>query len=118
MIPLTIANLRMMARNRHSLFWALALPLLLIVVFGLFNVDTTGTASMAIIDGANTARSRELLQKLATTKFLKLEAVPGGISGAREKLAKGDLDYVLIIPEGFSEPGTSEIGRASCRERV
>ena len=56
MIFLTIANLRMMTRNRHSLFWALALPLLLIVVFGLFNVDTTGTASMTVIDGADTPR--------------------------------------------------------------
>ena len=37
MLAITLANLKMMARNRQGLFWALIFPLLLVVVFGLFD---------------------------------------------------------------------------------
>ena len=33
---LTIANLKMLARDRQALFWALLFPLIFVVVFGLF----------------------------------------------------------------------------------
>ena len=32
MVALTVANLKMMARNRQAIFWALFFPLLLVVV--------------------------------------------------------------------------------------
>ena len=42
MLPLTLANLKMMVRNRNTTFWALFFPLLLVVVFGLFEFDGFG----------------------------------------------------------------------------
>ena len=37
MLALTVANLKMMARNRHTTLWSLIFPLMLVVVFGLFS---------------------------------------------------------------------------------
>ncbi len=52
MLALTLANLKMMLRNQHTTFWALFFPLLLVVVFGLFEFDGFGSASLAVVDEA------------------------------------------------------------------
>ena len=103
MLSLTIANLKMMARNRHTTFWALFFPLLLVVVFGLFKIDGFSSASLAVIDEANTPGSQLLRQKLAGLEFLKLESSPQSIAAARRMVNEGDLDYLLLIPSGFGE---------------
>ena len=105
MLALTLANLKMMARNRSTTFWALFFPLMLVVVFGLFEFDGFGSASLAIIDQAKTPNSQLLIQNLSELEFLQLQdgggADLGGESGARTALEKGDLDYLLLIPAGF-----------------
>ena len=105
MLALTLANLKMMARNRSTTFWALFFPLMLVVVFGLFEFDGFGSASLAIIDQAKTPNSQLLIQNLSELEFLQLQdaggADLGGESGVRTALEKGDLDYLLLIPAGF-----------------
>ena len=54
MLALTIANIKIMARNRQTTFWALFFPLILVVVFGLFDFSATSTSHIAIIDEADT----------------------------------------------------------------
>ena len=107
MIPLTLANLKMMVRNRQTTFWALFFPLLLVVVFGLFEFDGFGSASLAVVDEAGTPNSQLLIQKLAELEFLQLqnpeEADAAGEAAARAALAEGELDYLLLIPAGFGD---------------
>jgi ABC-2 type transport system permease protein len=101
MLPLTVANLKMMVRNRHTTFWALLFPLLLVVVFGLFDIDNFGSASLAIIDESQTPRSRSLAESIGSLKLLSLEADPASIEEARQRVEEGELDYLLLIPEAF-----------------
>ncbi|MFQ6027329.1 MAG: ABC transporter permease [Dehalococcoidia bacterium] len=103
MLALTVANLKMLARNRHSTFWALFFPLLLVVVFGLFDISTVGSADLVIVDEADTPQSRLLAQKLAGIEFLKLEQPGPTPSASRQRVAQSDLDYFLLIPQGFGE---------------
>ena len=35
LLHLTAANIKMIVRNRQSLFWAMAFPIIMLVVFGL-----------------------------------------------------------------------------------
>jgi len=37
LLRLAIANLKMTIRNRHAIFWALAFPLIFVVVFGVLD---------------------------------------------------------------------------------
>ena len=67
MITLTIANLKMLARNRQATFWALFFPLLLVVVFGLIDINVVGAGSMVLTGETEGARSQALWQKLEKT---------------------------------------------------
>ena len=105
MLALTIANLKMLARNRQAAFWALFFPLLLVVLFGLIDIKGVGSGSLAIIDQASDSRSESLQLKLAAVEFLELESDSDTEDQARHKVAEGDLDYLVIIPQGFEGSG-------------
>ena len=108
MVPLTIANLKMMARNRQTAFWALFFPLLLVAVFGLFDIGGTGSATMVIIDEANTSGSQQLREELEGIEFLELQRKAEDADVARHKVEEDDLDYLLLIPQGFGEAGPQD----------
>ena len=118
MLPLTVANLKIMVRNRHTTFWALLFPLLLVVVFGLFDVDNFGSASLAIIDESRTPDSRSLAESVDGLQFLSLEASPGSFEEGWKKVEEGELDYLLVIPQGFGAGQQSPVSLVySSRDR-
>ena len=103
MPALVVANLKIMVRDRQALLWALAFPLILVAVFGVFDIDASGSADLALIDRANDSRSRELRKKLDGIDYLNLVTTYRSQAKAEEALRNGDLEYLLIIPEGMKE---------------
>ena len=104
MVALTWANLKMMARNRQAIFWALFFPLLLVVVFGLFDFNGVGAADVAVIDQSGGPRAELLRERLEEIEFLELEYQELDPGEARDKVADGDLGYLIVIPEMFDDP--------------
>jgi ABC-2 type transport system permease protein len=115
LVALTWANLKMMARNRQAIFWALFFPLLLVVVFGLFDFKGVGAADVAVIDQSGGPRAELLRERLEEIGFLELEYRdfdPGGAwdpSEARDRVADGDLGYLIVIPETFDDPAAQAL---------
>ena len=104
MVALTIANLKMMVRNRQTTFWALFFPLILVVVFGLFDFTATTPSKMAILDNAGTPASRLLIDSLGELEergLLQRQEPPASLAEGRRSVVNGDLDYLLSIPYGF-----------------
>ena len=91
MIALTWANLKMMARNRQAIFWALFFPLLLVVVFGLFDFNGVSAAGVVVIDQSGGDRAALLRERLGEIGFLQLEDRDIDPDDARDRVADGDL---------------------------
>ena len=104
MVALTVANLKMMARNRQAIFWALFFPLLLVVVFGLFDFNGVGAADVAVIDQSGGPRAELVRERLEEIAFLELEYQDLDPGVARDRVADGDLGYLIVIPEMFDDP--------------
>ena len=106
MLALTVANFKMMARNRHTTFWALFFPLTLVVVFGLFDGFSGGfgggSATLEVVDLDQTPGSAALVRELSALESLDVSA---GVNPrqARQRLESGELDYFLAIPPGYGE---------------
>ena len=99
-LHLTVANLKMLARNRQSLFWALAFPLMFVVVFGIFFREGDTATTIAVIDNAQDDVSRQLIASLRELEDLNV------VEREDERLVRleiddGDLNYMLVIPEGL-----------------
>jgi len=104
LIALILANVKMMARNRQAIFWALFFPLMLVVVFGLFDFNGVGAADVAVIDQSGGPRAEVFRERLEDIEFLELEFDDIGPAEAREKVADGNLGYLIIIPGLFDDP--------------
>ncbi len=108
MLAITLANLKMMTRNRQGLFWALAFPLLLVVVFGLFDFRGVTPTGLAVVDFSGGPKAELLRERLDGIAFLEPEDLDAEASGAldeaRLRLVDGDLGYLLIIPNGLDDP--------------
>ncbi|PKB79085.1 MAG: hypothetical protein BZY88_15150 [SAR202 cluster bacterium Io17-Chloro-G9] len=104
MVALTLANLKMMSRNRQAAFWALFFPLLLVVVFGLFEINAVGPGDLRIVDRSDTLVSQQIREDLEAISLLTVGEHDGGEAEARRGLVRGDLDYLLIIPQGIDDP--------------
>lgn len=104
MISLTLANLKMMVRNRQATFWALFFPLLLVVVFGLLDIDAVGSGELGVLDRSGSPVSEQIRQDLEAIKLLNAGEFEDGEDRGRNAIASGDLDYLLIIPQGIDDP--------------
>ena len=101
MIQLTLYNLKIMSRNRHSTFWALFFPLLLVVVFGLFQVGNFGGATVTIVNNSTNDESKELIDQISSNNFFEVKQI-GSTEEALNQLNNGETEYVLTIPPEFT----------------
>lgn len=99
-LHLFLANVRMLYRNRQSLFWALVFPLIFVIIFGLFRLDEPTPLSMAIVDQAQDELSAKLVQSLGQIKLLELDTSLSE-EDARRALSEGEINSVLVIPGGL-----------------
>ena len=110
MLALTVANLKMMVRNRQTAFWALFFPVMLVVVFGLFDFSGVSSTNVAIIDLSQGPKSELLQARLQSIELLDVADLSEKTldrAQAAEDLASGDLGYLVVIPPDFDAPGAA-----------
>ena len=105
MLPLLVANLKIMLRDRQALLWAVIFPLILVVVFGVFDISNLGSADVGVVDLADTSGSRLLRRELVGIEYLNVYSGYASQAEAEGDLEAGDLDFVLVIPESFASLG-------------
>lgn len=106
-----VAAIKMLFRDRLSLFWALIFPVMFIVIFGLFNLGGgPGSARLAVIDQADNDISQRLVDGLRQIEYFQLASEVESEADARESIRSGDLAATIVIPESFgaSRPTSGE----------
>ncbi len=95
-LHLTVANLKMILRNRQALFWALAFPLVFVFVFAMIGSFSRSSAvTVGVVDRAKDDASRQLLSGLDAFDVVMRDDE----AQARLDARSGDLGYLLIVPE-------------------
>ena len=98
---LVVANLKMLVRNRQSLFWALAFPLIFVGIFALFDLGDAPTHEIAVVDFAQDEVSRRIVTGLESIDNVEVE-IWSDSQAARQEVIDGDLDFLLILPRGLA----------------
>lgn len=103
---LTVASLKMYFRNRQAIFWALFFPMLIMLIFGLLNFDQFSPPDVGFVDNAGNEASAAFKERVAGDDGQLLDLKNGDEAELREDLRTGDIDALVILPEGFGSPGT------------
>lgn len=101
---LFFCDLKTYLRDKQALFWTIFFPVMFVFLFGLFNFEKMGTSHVAVIDEAKSDESSKFIEELKEIEILKIHQDEEDIIKAKESLEKGDLDFILIIPESFKKP--------------
>jgi ABC-2 type transport system permease protein len=100
---LTLAQLRLFARNRQFLFWSMLFPLFLMLMLGSFLgggdvISLKGT----VIDRDGSAESSRLAERFAAQEVIGLKPYAGE-DEALAALKQGEVQLVIVIPEGYGQ---------------
>ncbi|MGA8030841.1 MAG: ABC transporter permease [Casimicrobiaceae bacterium] len=91
-----------MRRDRLTFAMIVGVPILQVVLFGYaINMDPKSLPT-AVVDYDHTEFSRSLVEGLRNTGYFAIDETPASESRADELLARGDIQFAIVIPAGFS----------------
>ncbi|MFH0952074.1 MAG: ABC transporter permease [Patescibacteria group bacterium] len=95
-LTLTITAIKMFVRNRQSLFFSLFMPFVIMLVFGLINIEAPINVKISLVADNPTVVTQQFIDSLdqidTFTVFHGVEAEE------RSALEQGDRDIVLLVP--------------------
>jgi ABC-2 type transport system permease protein len=91
-----------MRRDRLTFAMIVGIPILQLVLFGYaINTDPKSLPT-AVVDYDKSTYSRSIVQGLANTRYFAVTEVPDGEAGADRLIARGDVQFAVVIPPDFS----------------
>ena len=105
---LSVANLRSFIRDRAALFWTLFFPITFVILFGTIFSGGGSNYRLGWVDEDASAPSIALRQAFAANAPVDLTDYTE--DAAKAAMQAGDLDGILVIPEGLSEVVTAGPG--------
>ena len=109
LLPLTLANIKSFYRDRASLFWTIAFPVLFVILFGsIFGSNSTTTFNVGWVDQDGTPAATQLRAGFASVSLLDIKDETQ--DQALAEMKDGKLDAVIVVPQGLGAaltPGAS-----------
>jgi ABC-2 type transport system permease protein len=98
---IVIKELRQLRRDRLTFAMIIGIPTMQLVLFGYaINLDVRNLET-AVLDQANTARSRELVSGMAATGVIHLGRVATSSQEIDALLRAGDISAAIVLPPDF-----------------
>lgn len=95
-------------RDRLTLFLVLAIPILLVLLFG-FTISTDiHHADISVLDLAEDSQSKALIEKITASGYFEVVSYPMSESEIDEDFKNKNVKLAIIIPSHFEEQLTNE----------
>lgn len=89
------SDIKQQFRNKQAMFWRFVFPIIFIIVFGLFNLDSFASSKMVVIDRAGTDVSQNIIDGFSQVDFIKIDK-QDNLDEAKVKLKKATLILFLL----------------------
>ncbi len=91
-----------MRRDRLTFAMMIGVPVMQLVLFGYaINMDPKALPA-AVVTADSSLYSRSLVRALENTRYFRVVATPATVAEADRLLARGEVQFVLHVPEDFS----------------
>jgi ABC-2 type transport system permease protein len=109
--PLTVANVKSFYRDRTSVFWTFAFPIIFVILFGSIFSGRAVTFNVGWVDQDRSTASQALRAGFAEVSLLSLK--DGDLDPTLQNMRNGGLDAVIVVPAGLGDsfvPGQLHTG--------
>lgn len=100
---LVLKELRHVIRDKRSLFILLALPVVMMLIFGFALSNEVKDSKIAIIDNARDISSQKLIDRIAQSEFFNIGIQIASDREVEPLLKSGEVLFVMVIPNNFDE---------------
>lgn len=101
LLLLTIANVRSFVRDRASLFWTLAFPLIFVILFGSIFSGGNNERTIGFADLDGTGPAGQLAAALRSIDGVEL--ADGSEGDLLARMRRGEMSAVIVVPKGYAE---------------
>ena len=88
-------------RDRKSLLMLFGLPIAQILLFGFALTNEINNAKILIVDAAKDRASKEIIQKIAASKYFEIAEYTANASAIEPEFKKGSIKLAVVFPNGF-----------------
>ncbi|HEX2009584.1 MAG TPA: ABC transporter permease [Roseateles sp.] len=97
-----VKEFQQMLRDRLTFAMAVGVPVLQLVLFGYaINTDPKGLPTAVIVQDPGPL-ARSLVSSLALSGYFRLAAQPASEAEADALMARGELQFIVVVPPGFT----------------
>jgi len=97
-----VKEFQQMLRDRLTFAMAVGVPIIQLILFGYaINTDPKGLPT-AVISHDTGVMGRSLLAAIQTSGYFKIVAQPASEREADEMMARGELQFIVVVPPNFS----------------
>ena len=99
---IAMKELIQMRRDRLTFGMMVGIPLIQLIIFGYaINLDPKGLPT-ALLSAEESAYTRALISSIRNTGYFDITARPQTEAEAREMLVRGDVQFIIQVPPGFT----------------
>ena len=109
-LPLLKKETLHILRDPRSLYLALGLPIVLLILFGYAITFDVKNVPLAAVDLDKSSLSRDFLSRIQASPYFDLKFLLDSTSGSGIYLDRGDVRFILVIPSGFDRKLSSGKG--------
>ncbi len=103
---LTKSTLKMFVRNKQSLFFALFMPLVIMLIFGFVGFDRVPKIDVGVVTSSPSQSTSQFIAQLNSISAFSIYT--GSESEERDQLNKGKRSIVLVIPDQLMPDPTAK----------
>lgn len=103
-------NTRRFFRDKLAIFFSIGFPLIFLFVFGGLSSGTGGASfNVALINESTSKTASDFVTQAGEGGVLKVNKEVTSVDDAKERMARSELDAVILLPKEFGEvqPGAS-----------
>ncbi len=91
-------------RDKTAIFFIFLFPLIFLFIFGgIFGKDSDLSFKVGFVNQSQSALAKQITDQAQNNKTLEIDDKITSLDGGREKLRRGQLDAVVVLPANFGE---------------
>lgn len=97
-------NAKRYFRDKLAIFFTIGFPLIFLLIFGLMYKNNSNISfKVALVNESSSSYSIDFVEQSNSNPVLKIDKNITSLDGAQEKMARGELDATLVLPQSFGD---------------
>lgn len=95
-------DIKRLFRDKVAIFFVFVFPLIFLLIFGsIFRGGNDVSFKIGLLNNSDTAFAKQFVGQMEKNKIFKIDESVTDMDAAKEKMNRGQIDAVIVLPESF-----------------